>query len=451
MKNEQKLEQIYSLVRAYIEEKREKEVWVAGRDWVKYSGPHYDAEEYISAISTLMGEWLVFGEKAREFEKVFSQYMGKRYGVLTNSGSSANLLMVSALNSKNKLPEKYRIPRGLKFITPVVCFPTTLNPLLQNGYKPVFVDVDLPSLNLNLDQVEEVLKNDHNREIKGIIFAHVVGNPPDMDRLMRVVEKYNLTFLEDSCDALGSFYDGKRLGSFGVMSTCSFYPAHHMTLGEGGFVATNSYQFRRTLASFRDWGRACYCNELKAGDVTCETACGDRFKCWLPKQKDVVYDHRYVFDEVGYNLKPLDLQAAMGLEQINKLPLLEEARRANFKLLSDIFEPYQEYIYLPKATEKSDPCWFSYMFVIKDSAPFTREQLTKYLEDCKIQTRPYFTGNLLDQPAYQHIGCANDSFAKYPNADIATRGSLMIGTYIGMTEMKINYIKDCVDTFMGSL
>ena len=203
----------------------------------------------------------MFGEKSREFELKFSQLLGKKYGILTNSGSSANLLMISTLLGRSKTPKKYQLSRGDKFITPVVCFPTTINPLLQLGFEPVFVDVDLPSLNLNLDQVEEILKKDHKKEIKGLIFAHVLGNPPNMTRVMEIVKKYDLVFLEDSCDALGSTYNDQKLGSFGDMSTCSFYPAHHMTLGEGGYIATNDYQLQKTLASLRDWGRACFCNE----------------------------------------------------------------------------------------------------------------------------------------------------------------------------------------------
>ena len=267
---------------------------------------------------------------------------GKKAGVLTNSGSSANLLAVAALKSR----KWFHLPEGSKFITPVVCFPTTINPLIQNGFTPVFVDVTIPDLNLDLDQVERVLEEDP--DIRGIMFAHVLGNPPDMDRLMQLVEKYNLIFVEDACDALGSYYDGKKLGSFGTVSTCSFFPAHHMTMGEGGFVATNSTVKRMVLASYRDWGRACYCNTAKPGSVTSGTACGNRFKAWLPGMKTTTFDHRYVFDEIGYNLKPLDLAAAMGLEQIKKLPMLDAARRKNFKRLKEIFAPYDRLLSSPR-------------------------------------------------------------------------------------------------------
>jgi len=269
------------------------------------------------------------------------------------------------------------------------------------GFKPVFVDVTLPDINLDLDHVEDLLRDDP--EIRAITFAHVLGNPPDMDRLMKLVNDYDLLFLEDSCDALGSFYDGKKLGSFGHISTCSFFPAHHMTMGEGGFVATNSKKIRKAVSSLRDWGRACYCNTMKPGNVVDGTACGNRFKNWLPGLKEAVYDHRYVFDDIGFNLKPLDLQASMGLEQIKKLPEMDAARRTNFDKITAIFKPYEKYFHLPKATPKSDPCWFAYLMTVKEDAPFKKQDLVSHLEDKKIQTRSYFAGNVLTHPGYNHM------------------------------------------------
>jgi len=249
-----KVKQILNLVDEYITEKRATETWKPGEDWLAYSGPILDSNEYTAAIESLLSEWLIFGKIGREFETEFPKYLDCKYGVLTNSGSSANLLMMSVLKSK----KLYGLQPGTKFITPVVGFPTTINPIIQNGFVPVFCDVHLPDINLDLDDMERILKEDP--EIKGLIYAHTLGNPPDMDRLMALVEKYDLIFLEDNCDALGSYYDGKKLGSFGLMSTTSFFPAHHMTMGEGGFVSTNSGKVRQLLSSFRDWGRACYCN-----------------------------------------------------------------------------------------------------------------------------------------------------------------------------------------------
>tara|TARA_R110002110_G_scaffold14221_5_gene66745 strand:+ start:537 stop:1874 length:1338 start_codon:yes stop_codon:yes gene_type:complete len=442
--SDQKLEKILDLVKEYITDKRSNETWHPGKDWVSYSGPVYDSDEYVAAINSLLQEWLIFGEKGRDFELAFPEKLGKRHGVLTNSGSSANLLMVSSLKSR----KTYNLQEGAKFITPVVCFPTTINPLLQNGFVPVFVDVILPSLNLDLDQVEKKLEEDP--EIKGIIFAHVLGNPPDMDRLMSLIEKHDLIFLEDACDALGSTYDGKKLGSFGDISTCSFFPAHHMTMGEGGFVATNSVQNRMALASYRDWGRACYCNTKKPGNVTSGTACGYRFNNWFPKQKDLVYDHRYVFDEVGYNLKPLDLQAAMGLEQIKKLEFLDSKRKENFKKLYEIFSSYEKFFHLPETTDKADPVWFAFLLTIKKESGLSRGEFVDHLERAKIQTRTYFTGNVLYHPAYTHL--TEDSAnlrEEFPNAHIVTENSFFLGTYAGITDEKLQYIKHVVDEFFA--
>jgi CDP-6-deoxy-D-xylo-4-hexulose-3-dehydrase len=273
-----------------------------------------------------------------------------------------------------------------------------------------------------------------------------------MDRLMALVDIYNLVFLEDSCDALGSFYDGKKLGSYGHISTCSFFPAHHMTMGEGGFIATNDNKIRQVIASIRDWGRACYCNTMKPGNVTEATACGNRFKNWLPGLKEAVYDHRYVFDEIGYNLKPLDLQAAMGLQQLDKLPEMDEARRENYKKLSDIFKPYEKYLHLPVATDKSDPCWFAYLMTVKEDAPFSKQDIVDHLENAKIQTRSYFAGNILTHPGYYHMaGEYGDLDEAFPVAQLVTTNSFFLGTFIGLTDKKMKYIKECVDSFFQNV
>jgi len=439
----EKLNTIIDLVEEYISEQLEKETWTAGVDWLSYSGPVFDSDEYTAAVRQLLSGWLILGQNARNFEDEFPSHLGKKHGILTNSGSSANLLMVSAAKSRRFHKQ---LKDGDKFITPIVCFPTTLNPLIQNNLVPVFVDVELPSLNLDLDKVEEALQKDP--DIRGIMFAHVLGNPPDMDRLMSLVEKHDLVFLEDACDALGSYYDGRKLGSYGDMSTCSFFPAHHMTMGEGGFIATNSSKTRAILSSFRDWGRACYCNSKKPGNVTSGTACGKRFNNWLPGMKKAVYDHRYVFDEIGYNLKPLDLQAAMGLEQIKKLPQLDAARRKNFEYLRNIFKPYEQYFHLPVATEKADPCWFAFLLTLKKDSPFSRNDIVTYLETAKIQTRSYFSGNVLAHPGYIHLAEGyGDMDQLFPNAQLSTTNSFFLGTFSGITDEKLHYIKKVVDSF----
>jgi len=440
----EKLEQILELVSEYINDKNTD--WDSENDWVAYSGPHFNDEEYKAAIEVLLGGWLIFGENARNFEKQFPEHLGMRHGSLTNSGSSANLLAVSALKAKSG----FNLPAGSKIITPVVCFPTTVNPIIQNGFEPVFVDVTLPDLNLDLDEVEKVLERDP--EIRGIMFAHVLGNPPDMDRLMALVEKYDLIFVEDACDALGSFYDGRKLGSFGHISTCSFFPAHHMTMGEGGFVATNTNKLRKAVASIRDWGRACYCNTAKPGNVTSGTACGNRHAKWLTGMPNAIYDHRYVFDEIGYNLKPLDLQAAMGLQQLKKLPELDAARRKNFNRMKDIFEPYKQYFHLPEATEKADPCWFAFLMTVREDAPFKRHQIVTHLENNRVQTRSYFAGNILAHPGYTELAeDYGDLRKEFPIASHVTLNSFFMGTFIGLTEEKLDYIQKVVDDFFKDM
>jgi CDP-6-deoxy-D-xylo-4-hexulose-3-dehydrase len=437
---------ILKLVQSYIKQKKKYDrIWKPNEQWVTYSGPFFDHSEYVAAIDSLLEEWLILGNKAREFETVFAPYLGKTDGVLTNSGSSANLLMLAACKSKRL----FNLPVGSQFITSVVCFPTTINPIIQNGFEPLFVDVTLPSLNLDLDQVEAKLVADKDKKIRGIIFAHVLGNPPDMDRLMSLVNKYDLIFLEDTCDALGSTWDNKPLGSFGHLSSCSFFPAHHMTIGEGGYVGVNNLKERIVVSSLRDWGRACYCNTKKPGDVTCGTACGTRFNTWFKQRKDIIYDHRYVFDEIGYNLKPTEMQAAMGLEQIKKLEYMHSRRKYNFQKLYNIFIKYPEYFILPEKLDKADVSWFGFLVTLKDNAPFSKAKIVSYLESKKIQTRSYFTGNALFHPAY------SDLAEKYPDCDklfpIATKSTMdtfFLGVYPGITDQQLDYIESTVDQFV---
>lgn len=443
-----KKQAILDLVAEYIKEKKENKVWVAGKDWVQYSGPWFNQDEFTAGVSTLLDEWFILGQKGRDFEQKFAPLLGKRDGIVVNSGSSANLLMVSLLTTKRG----GSLPKGSKFITPVVCFPTTINPLIQNGYKPVFVDVTLPNLNIDLDQVEALLEADTAREIKGLIFAHVLGNPPDMDRIMAIVKKYDLIFLEDTCDALGSTWDGKPLGSFGDISTCSFFPAHHMTMGEGGFVAVNSAKKRMALASLRDWGRACYCNSAKPGNVTEGTACGCRFGAWFKDQPDIIFDHRYVFEEIGYNLKPTEMQAAMGLAQLDKLEEMHTRRKHNFKRLYDIFSQYPDYFYLPTMHEKADTSWFGYLVTLKDNVPFTKSQLVDRMEEAKIQTRSYFTGNALFHPAYEDLATEYENpKEQFPVATKSTLDTFFLGVYPGITDAQLDYIGATVKDFLDNL
>ena len=438
-----KLEHILKLVDEYIEEKHLQKSWTPGKDWVQYAGPYFTSDEYVRSIRSLLNEWLVLGDDAIKFENKFPKLFDKKYGVLTNSGSSSNLLMMLTMTSK----KIYNFSKGIKVIIPVAGFPTTLNPILQVGFEPVFVDIELNTLNLDLSQVSKAIETSGARIIT---FAHVLGNPPNMDKLMDIVDRYNLIFLEDCCDALGSKYDGKPLGGFGDMASCSFYPAHHITMGEGGFVATKELEQEKIVRSFREWGRDCYCVGQKANLLKNGT-CKKRFSSWLSALPDYTFDHKYVYGEIGYNLKPIELQASMGLAQIDKLPRINSVRRTNYKRYMQIFEKYEEYFYLPRPTKKSDPSWFAFPLTIRDGAPFTRWNICEFLEDNKIQTRQYFGGSLLLQPAYTHLMNKDEVIKKFPNAKKVTTDTFFLGTSPVLGRDKINYVGEIVDKFMEKI
>ena len=410
--------------------------FIPGKTTIPYAGPVWDEEEVAEAIHTLLeGKWLTSGEKVREFERAFSQHVGHVHSVMCNSGSSANLLMVAALRSKRS----YDL-HDIGIITPVAGFPTTVAPILQNRFRPVFVDIELETLNLDLDQVEAKLDSN----VKALMFAHVLGNPPDLDRVKEMCHQHDLLFLEDTCDALGSRWGGTPLGGFGVMSTCSFYPAHHITTAEGGMVSTSSADLEKILRSLCWWGRDCYCvgkaNLLENG------TCGHRFDAWLPAIPDLTIDHKYVFTEMGYNLKPLDLQGAIGLVQLQKLEHIHKQRKAHFEVYQAFFDQYPDLFRTVKVHPKADVSWFGFpVTVITDQ--FTKDQLTRYLESAKIQTRNYFAGNLLFHPAYSHLGNPYD----YPNAVTATRSTFFLGVSPNLTGEQIEYVKARVTDFIETL
>lgn len=442
-------EHLLELIKQQIEQDTLNKTWVAGKDWVKYAGPFFDGKEQIAAINAILNGWLVLGKDALMFERLFPQYFGKKYGVLTNSGSSANLLMMLALKSK-----KSPFTHNQKVIVPIAGFPTTVNPILQAGFEPLFVDIEVNTLNIDIAQLEEMAKKNPGSILT---FAHVLGNPPNMDAVMDIVTKYSLILLEDCCDALNSKYDGKYLGSFGEMASCSFYPAHHITMGEGGFVSTKTREFETIVRSLREWGRGCYCvgetaNLLKDGTCKC------RFNNWLPSMPDEVFDHKYVYEEIGYNLKPIELQASMGLEQIKKLDAITNLRKRNFQYLTEIFKPYEEYFILPKATEKSDPNWFAFPLTIKDGTPFKRSDICGFLEENKIQTRPYFGGNLMLQPAYAYLLPQSSVPFRYspewyktefPVATKVTTDTFFLGVSPVITLEQLEYIKLIVTKFFN--
>jgi CDP-6-deoxy-D-xylo-4-hexulose-3-dehydrase len=436
------MDEILKAIQTFVDQKNATKKWIAGEDWVQYAGPYFDAEEYTESTKALLNGWLALGQNGIKFEQQFPKLMGKQFGVLTNSGSSSNLIMMSALTSKRLTG----FPKGTKVITPIAGFPTTINPIFQVGFEPVFVDIDLDTLNLNLDQVEQKAKEG----CKIITFAHVLSNPPNMDRLMSIINEYGLILLEDCCDALGSTYKGKPLGSFGDFASCSFYPAHHITMGEGGFVACNTHKQETVVRSFREWGRGCYCVGQKAGLLK-NGSCKTRFSNWLPALPDEIFDHKYVYDEIGYNLKPTDIQAAMGLAQLKKLPKIIEMRKNNHHRLYQIFSKYEQYLIIPKATEGADPSWFAFALTIKDGSPFNRMDIVNYFEDNKIQTRPYFAGNIMLQPAYAGLMDTNDVINNYPNARKVTTDTFFLGTSPVITNEQLDYIETITDKFFKNL
>jgi len=436
------VKEILDSIKNFVDQKQQNKTWTPGKDFVNYAGPYFSADEIVSSVETLLNGWLVMGDKCLKFERQFPKNFHKQHGILTNSGSSSNLLMMASLTSKRG----YNLPKGTKVLMPIAGFPTTLNPTLQVGFEPVFVDIELDTLNLNLEQVEKTLTL--NPDIKVITFAHVLGNPPNMDQLMSLVEKYNLLLLEDCCDALGSTYDEKPLGSFGIMASCSFYPAHHITMGEGGYVACNTYEQEVILRSLREWGRGCYCVGPEANKLKCGT-CGKRFNEWIPTMPGEVFDHKYVYDEIGYNLKPIEVQGAMGLHQLEKLETIHRLRRRNYEMLFNIYAKYEEFFHLPRARDKSNPSWFAFPLTIKDGSPFSRSEIVDYLEENLIQTRPYFAGNIMLQPAYSHIMNPQQAKNNFPVATKVMTDTFFHGTSPVITKEQIQYIGEKVDGFMS--
>jgi len=440
MNKQNDLNKILELISTYVQEHLTKS-WEEG-DSVHYSGPKFDSTEYCSAIESLLSGWFIGADLTLQFEKEFSKQMGKKYGIFVNSGSSANLLMVTAYNIWKKQDR-------INILTPLAGFPTTVNPIIQCNNQVTFIDVELDTLNLDLNILEQQLKVD--KTISAVLFAHTLGNPPNLKQLLKILNEYNIDFLEDACDALGSTYQNKPLGSFGLMSTCSFFPAHHITTGEGGFVATDNYELYKILRSLRDWGRSCFCKG-KEQNLSKEGICGKRFQPWFSDLPDIIYDHKYIFDHIGYNLKPLELQAAIGLEQIKKLSEFKQIRQRNYQELFKIFETYEDWFILPRPTAEADVNWFAFPLTVKSTAPFTRAQLIDYFESAKIQTRPFFAGNLLLHPAYEYIKNQIDlEDLLNSNATQILKSTFFLGTSQIITLEMIEYIKKIFKEFIFSL
>src|SRR5580698_3892765 len=406
-----------------------------GETPVPVSGKVIDGSDLSSMVDSVLDLWFTTGRFAEDFERKLARFVGVRCASLVNSGSSANLLAVSALTSP-KLGER-RLKPGDEVITVAAAFPTTVNPIIQNRLVPVFVDVTLPSCEIDVSQLEAA----RSEKTKAVMIAHTLGNVFDLDAVTDFVKKHNLWLIEDCCDALGSTWKGRHVGTFGDIATVSFYPAHHITMGEGGAVLTQRPDLQVLIDSFRDWGRDCWCEPGK------ENTCGKRFD-WQLGNLPCGYDHKYTYSHIGYNLKATDMQAALGVTQIAKLPGFIERRRENFNHLRSALEGLQDVLMLPEATPNSDPSWFGFPIGVKEDAPFKRDQLTKALEAQKIGTRLLFAGNLLRQPAYE--GWEYRVSGELPNTDFVMNQVFWIGVFPGLTNEMLDFIVKTATDFVGA-
>lgn len=420
-------EQILSLSREYFSARWPTHEFRPGVDPVPVSGKVFDGEELALLMDSSLDFWLTAGRFTEEFEKKFAKFLGVRNALVTNSGSSSNLLAVSALTSP-LLGERCCQP-GDEVITVACGFPTTVNPILQNGMVPVFLDVKLPTYNIDVNRLEEAISD----RTRAICLAHTLGNPFNLDAVLDFAKRHDLWVIEDTCDAIGSKYREQNVGTFGHVSTASFYPAHHLTMGEGGAVMTNSPLIKKALESFRDWGRDCWCPPGH------DDTCGKRF-CQQHGELPEGYDHKYVYSHIGYNLKASDMQAAVGVAQLDKLPHFIERRRENFALLHGELSDLQDDLILPQATEHSDPSWFGFPITVDPKSSVTRTELIAHLTSAKIATRLLFGGNLLRQPAYQNI--PHRIVGDLKTTDRITEHSFWVGVYPGLSPEMIHYIAD---------
>ena len=400
------------------------------RSKVLYSGPYFDGREIEAAVATLQeGAWYPAGKEVNKFERAFSKKFGFDASLMVNSGSSANLVMIAALK------KYFEWPDGAEIIVSVVGFPTTLNPILQNGLTPKFVDITWEDLNWNLDQVEDAITD----KTVAVFSSPVLGNSYDLDRLLDICDRHSLKYIADNCDSLGSKWDGEYLTKHAVASSCSFYPAHHITTFEGGMVSSNLPGLTDLARQFAWWGRDCYC--VGECNMLANGSCGKRFDTWLPDY-DVVVDHKYVFSQIGYNLKPLDLQGAVGLVQLEKFDEVHTIRRLNYKTIANYFQDYPEELKIVGQKPLAETSWFGVPIVCDN--PNVKQLLQQHLEGNGIQTRNYFAGNLLLHPAYRHLGSAKD----FPNAYEVLKRVFFLGTSPALTYDDIAYVGETIHSFM---
>lgn len=424
---------ILSLVRDWYTENNQEEEFIPGTTSVPVSGKVLDGDDIASLVDASLDGWLTAGRFTEKFQRTLAQYIGTRDALFVNSGSSANLVALSALTSP-KLGKRALKP-GDEVVTVAMGFPTTVNPIIQNSLTPVLVDVNLDTY----DAIDDKLKDSIGPKTKAIMMAHTLGNPFNVKLVQELCQKYNLWLIEDSCDALGSTYEGKRTGSFGDLATVSFYPAHHITTGEGGAVLVKSPLVKKQAESFRDWGRDCYCET--GHDNTCKKRFG-----WQLGDLPDGYDHKYIYSHIGYNLKATDMQAALGVSQLEKLDRFVQKRKENFnQLLNGLKEV--EGLRMPRATENSDPSWFGFPVTLESNHPANREDLLRFLEERKIGTRLMFAGNITRQPAYS--GVEFRVVGDLANSDLIMRRAFWLGVYPGLTSRMLDYVIDSIRDFMG--
>ncbi len=405
---------------------------VPGESYIPVSGKVIDEEDVLWGIESMMDAWLTAGRFSQKLERELARYFGSRFSLLVNSGSSANLVAFYALTSP-KLKER-AIKPGDEIITVAAGFPTTINPMIQFGCIPVFLDVEIPTYNIKVEDIEKAI----SPKTKAIMLAHALGNPFNLSVVMAIAKKYNLWVIEDDCDSLGATYEGKKTGTFGDLATLSFYPAHHITMGEGGAVLINNASLKKVAESFRDWGRDCWCAPGK------DNTCGERYCQQLGELPDG-YDHKYTYSHMGFNLKVTDMQAAVGLSQLTKADHFVARRKENHAMLLGMFKEFEEHFILPEATENSDPSWFGFMLTIRETSPINRNKFVEYLENNKIGTRLFFGGNLLRQPAYSTLNYRK--IGDLENTDLVMNNSFWLGVWPGLEKKHYEYIIDVVRNY----
>ena len=432
-------QEIAALVEQYHQVAFPAKPFLGGISTLPVSGKVFNADEMQHLVDSSLDFWLTTGRYAEQFETQFAKVMGMKHALLCNSGSSANLLAVTALTSPRL--KKRALKEGDEVITVAAGFPTTVNPILQNRLVPVFVDVQLGTYDATMESIEAAI----GPKTKAIVMAHTLGNPFNLDGVMSIAKEHNLFVVEDTCDAVGATYNNKPVGSFGDISTTSFYPAHHITMGEGGCVLVKSAPMKKIVESFRDWGRDCWCPP--GNDDTC----GRRFD-WQLGELPYGYDHKYVYSHIGYNLKLTDMQAAVGVAQLKKLPDFIEARRHNFNRLYAGLKKFEEVLILPETTPKSNPSWFGFAITVRPGAPFSRLELVQHIESRRIGTRLLFGGNLMRQPAY--IGMPHRVVGSLTNANIITDNTFWLGVYPGLNDEMVDFmiatVAEFVETKVGA-